>query len=216
MGTGSSGPAGGRQRSGLCDQKCGRPGVILWGKHDEDDSLALHLCIPCLNLLTAALGRQQEQRERMINALVSQIDDIGGLAPRPSMFPPRHQVVVHGGMVFNNIDIKGSTVGAVNTGTIGQVDVAITTIRNHGDDGVAEALKGLTEGLLRADIASSLRDEALELVSVLSVEASAPPEARKRRAALRIAESLSTLLQGASAAASLWHLYGPTITAFFG
>jgi hypothetical protein len=102
-----------------------------------------------------------------------------------------------GDTTFNNITIKDSTVGVVNTGYIGTVDSAISVLEDSGDKAAADALRKLSEEVANAtQISAQVKNDVLELLSVLAAEAAAPKEQRRSRAMLAMAESLALYLKG--------------------
>src|SRR5579872_5007109 len=99
----------------------------------------------------------------MMNYLMDQMDDITGLgglfrSPRIKLPPPTPIVASRGPMTFHNINVQGSVVGAINTGQVQQIDVAIDHIKLGGDTDLAQSLAQFTEALL-ADTALKENDK---------------------------------------------------------
>lgn len=192
-------------------ESCGRPAVLLVGPPNGQ----IPLCIDC-NL---KLAQASAIRHEMITSARDDIWARGAAAtglqnPRP----PRNQTqgLRLGDTTFNNITIKDSTVGVVNTGYIGTVDSAISVLEDSGDKAAADALRKLSEEVANAtQISAQVKNDVLELLSVLAAEAAAPKEQRRSRAMLAMAESLATLLEGAAALSDLSTRYLPLIRGLF-
>ena len=136
---------------------------------------------------------------------------LGGL-PR---FPER-RVVNLGGSTYNNIRVDRSTIGVLNTGTIGNVDGARTRRKQAGESDLAAAVKAFTEALLQSSEAGrDVKNQVLEILSAVAAEATAPKEKRRPAVIRPLLQEISTLVQGVAALSALWAQYGPLITRFF-
>lgn len=192
-------------------QNCGSPATLEVGPPDA----RFPLCIDCNLKLQQAAAIRHAMIVDERNDLLARSSAITGL---PSLRPPlpRAQVLRFGDTTLNNIIIQGSTIGILNTGYLGAVDGAITILGEAGKSDAAEALQGLTEAVTNsADVDSQFKNEALELLSLLAAEASAPQDRRRSKAMLAIAEKLSSLLQGAAALSDLSARWLPPIMCLF-
>jgi hypothetical protein len=153
--------------------------------------------------------------ERELNYLSAEMEAATGLR---GIFPryPERRVIKAGDITMNNIKIDRSNVGVLNTGTIGTVDAAITVLRQSGDQTVSAAIQALTEAIIADRTATEeLKNQALEILSVLATEATAPKEQRRKAVIKTLVLELSTLLGGAAALEQLWHQHSPTLMSLF-
>ena len=104
----------------------------------------------------------------------------------------------------------------INTGTIGTVDAALTTLKQSGESLVASAIQELTEAVaLSESVTNEVKAELLEILSFLATEATAPKERRRSTVAKNLLVDLSTIVAGIASLAQLWQQWGPTLLGFF-
>jgi hypothetical protein len=119
-------------------------------------------------------------------------------------------------VTLHNINITGSNIGVVNTGTIQTVDGAVGVLQSRHDDQLAMALKALTEATANSTALAAVdKQRVLENLSVVSTEAVAPePQRRKIMVRTLLADS-GTVLGVAADVATVWAQWGHVVTAFF-
>lgn len=152
---------------------------------------------------------QQDEHARTMNFLLGQMEaqvGLSGLFPRIEI---PEQITHSGPMTLNNINVKDSVVGTINTGDIERLDLAMSNVRAGGEKDLADVLQRLTQSVLDAtDIAAADRQELLECLSHLAGQAVIPKNERQLSLGRRILSDLERLL---SAAASLTTLVPFTI-----
>lgn len=192
---------------------CQNLAVLLVGP----ESGRIPLCLDCNLKFQQAMELQQDQLIRTHNLLALEFNATAGLPGLCPTLPERPvQVLNLGGATLNNIKISNSNVGVVNTGTVAKVDAAVTVMRQSGENDAATAIAKLTEAVLASvDASDEQKRSIVELLSVLSTEATAPKPIRRGAAMRAIATEISTLTQGVAALSQLWQHYGPVITALF-
>ena len=192
--------------------QCGRP--ALQGIKQEDGSI-VPLCIDC----TLKLHQMHVQRHKMladaINFTADQANLIAGFPIAPKIQTSPMQVLHTGDTTVHNINVGGN-VGVLNTGNIQTVDTAIGCLEDSGDGDTASALKALAEAVLaNAELANEAKDELLELLSLVSLEATRPKQQRKAKAIGPVVDRIAAIFGGLSGLSQLWTQYGPTIYAHF-
>lgn len=190
---------------------CSNQAMFLVGPEDA----RCPLCLDCHAKFVQTLALQNDMLEREMNYLVGMAEATVGF---PGILPrfPQRQVVQMGDITLNNIKIDRSTIGVLNTGTIGTVDAAVTALQQTGDTASAQIFKSLTEAVARdRQLTPETKNQILDLLSLLSTEATAPRERRRSGAMLPLLEKLSNLLSGAAALAQLWAQYGPALQRLF-
>jgi len=183
-----------------CSQ-CNRPAIYMVGEHP--------LCLQCNALHQNILDRQLANHERELDRILDDMEMTTGV-PLPRRRPqPRPAPVIVNGVTLHNINIRDSNVGVVNTGRLSQVDTAISVIGHRGDAQLAAALKALTDAVVgSAALAAPAKQEAIEILSSLSTEATAPPAQRRGSVARTLMGRLKELL---SVAADLAEVYQPAL-----
>lgn len=173
------------------------------------------LCLDCYLKYVQASAIQMDVLGQQINYWSQHIDLATGMPGLTPKFPVRRSVYV-GDVTLNNIRIDKSTIGVINTGTIGTVDAAITTLKQFGEQELAAAIQSLTEAVMSSTEASDeIRQQTVEILSILGTEAAAPKEQRRSTVIRRLLVDLATIISGVSSMAVLWQNYGPVIEGFF-
>ena len=175
----------------------------------------LPLCLDCNIKFVQMITLQNDMLERQFNYLAESMDRTIGLPGLTPRFPLRQAVTMEG-VTLNNVKIDRSSIGVLNTGTIGTVDAAVSTLKQSGESDAAETFTKLTEAMARdSELTIEQKNQVVELLSVLSTEATAPKERRRGSAMLPLLERLSTLISGAASLAQLWTQYSPAIQRLF-
>jgi hypothetical protein len=176
------------------------------------------LCLDCYYKFAQINQQQIEMGERQTNFLLDQMDEIMGFQRSGPRFPVRRPppTVNVGASTFNNINVSNSTVGVLNTGNIHRIDNALTILKSGAEADLGEAIKGLSQAILSSQIGNKEKDEALEILSVLSAEATSP-KAKRRASTMKVLWSrLKEIVGMANDLAQAWSNYSPLIFAAFG
>jgi len=114
-------------------------------------------------------------------------------------------------MTFHNIHVQGSVVGAINTGQVQQIDVAIDHIKLGGDQALAQSLAQFAEALLAdTELRENDKKEILEQLSFLSVQTATPKDQRKPGMIRSELEGVGKAILG-TALTALWHHLQPLL-----
>lgn len=168
-----------------CTQ-CGKPAVFELNGHP--------ICVDCnLKVQQAAQIRDNMLKEQE-NFLLDQMDAAIGLG---RTFGPRHTIQAPVTPVSINFD--RSVVGAINTGNVKNMEVALNNI--HAQNGNAElekALKEFTEAVLHEkSLAVATKDGIVEQLSVLAAQAALPKESRLKSVMNALVTSIGTSIPAA-------------------
>ena len=173
------------------------------------------LCLDCHLKFVQVMALRNDMLEREINYLTDVAGAVAGVPGALPRYPPR-KVVSVGNVTLNNIKVEGSTIGLLNTGTIGTVDGAVTALRQSGELKAAEVFTHLTEAVANdRQLSNYVSNEFLELLSVIATEGTAPKDRRRSGAMMPLLDRLATLVSGAASLAQLWNQYGPTLVQLF-
>lgn len=176
------------------------------------------VCLDC-NLKHAQLSAIQcDQLEREMNYAAAHMEAITGMPGTIPRYPPRQVRIVQGGTVtLNNINISQSTIGVLNTGSLQMVDSAITILMGQPETkDIAEAIKSLVNAIASApELSKEDKNEAIETLSVVASEATAPQDKRKSSVVKRLLAHLPDLIKTSASALTIWDKVGSHILAFF-
>jgi len=174
------------------------------------------LCLDCYLKFSQILQQQIENEERMMNYLSDEMAFAVGLPPIGPRFPPRPQPVVVAGAKLHNINVSNSVVGTINTGSIGTVDQSISALVQCGESGIAEAIKSLSEVILKSgDLTQNQKNELIESLSVISKEAATPKEARQNTVALSLLEKAMKITSLANDITDVCQKWWPVLVGVF-
>lgn len=165
------------------------------------------LCLECCAKHEEMVRARTTMMREQVNYLLDQAEAVTGLygvTPRYKITKP---VIHKGPMNFHNIRVDNSIVGAINTGTVGQIDVALDHV--HVESGDPEALKAalkeFTEGTLREEsFTNEAKNEILEQLAFLTTEITKPKQARVAVILKALADSIAVKV-ATTGLADLWN-----------
>lgn len=157
-----------------CSQ-CGKSAVYEVGGHP--------LCLECARKyeqLTISIDRRLKEQHNFLVDQIEAVTGVYGITPRYEISEP----VVHTGpMTFHNIRVSDSVIGAINTGNVRQIDVALDHIQTRATAESADltaALKEFTEGVLQEGIfTQEVQNEILDQLAALTAQITQPKESQK-------------------------------------
>lgn len=191
--------------------QCGRPPMY----QIVIDGHKVNLCIDCQLKMEQIRSRQNEETERIINYLSDNMSAIAGIPSNGPRFPERTTINAEG-TVLNNIHIQDSQIGVVNTGIVQTIDAAVTTIRESGNNDLSRAITELTEAVIGDEsLPEKNQKEALDLVGIVSAEASLPKEDRRKAMIRPLVKEIGVLLQGSAAASVIYDKVLPMLQVLF-
>lgn len=190
--------------------QCNRPAMYQVGEQN------IPLCLDCFFKFSQIQQQQFENNERWINYLNDEMSSAIGLPPMGPRFPPRPQQVVVAGAKLHNIHVNNSVVGTINTGSIGTVDQSISALVQSGEPTLADAIKGLSEGILQSgDLTGNQKNELIESLSVISREAATPLETRQNTVAMALLEKAMKVTALANDITDVCQKWWPVLIAAF-
>lgn len=174
------------------------------------------LCVDCNLKFVQAFQIQQHESAKMINHLHEMAEarlGLTGVFPRIQTSEP---IIHSGALTFNNISVEGSVVGAINTGELHKLDLAMTDISASGNPMLAGHLQALTQAVVNSpDIPDDQKNEAVEILSYLSSQAVLPKDQRKSSIGKTVLSKLETLLNTSASVTTLLSLVLPHLRALF-
>jgi hypothetical protein len=125
--------------------------------------------------------------------------------------------VPHGPVVLNNIKVDNSTIGAINTGNVHSIDVSLTHLHNAGNDRARDALKEVTEAVLKdPTLQETLKQELLEQIAFLGEQSTVAAKDRKPGLIKASLDSIGRTAATATALTTIWQTVDPILRSVFG
>ena len=141
------------------------------------------LCLNCAHKIKQMNYMELVANMQQINFLLGQMEattGLYGLFPKYQIPDAPPIINQQGDITFNNINVEKSVIGSINTGNIGQIDVALSNIKNGGDEELANNIKEFTEAVLAStELTIEMKNEIIEQLSFLSGQATVPKESQK-------------------------------------
>ncbi len=176
-----------------CSQ-CGKPAIF--------EVNGLPICVDCNLKIQQAFQIRDNALKQKHNMLVDQMEAMTGLygvTPRYEIDPPVAPVIHHGPLNYHSIKLEGSVVGAINTGNVEKMEVALNDIHVKNQNPELESrLKEFTEAVLRdRSLSAQAKDEIVEQLTALAGEMAKPKESRSKGVIMAVVKSIAASIPGA-------------------
>lgn len=193
-----------------CSQ-CGKPAIGTVNN--------VPVCVDCNLKVQQAATLQQASLMQHLNYLTDQMESTVGLygvLPRYKIPQPVVNQINKGAITFNNINVDRSVIGAINTGNVQQIDVAMSQIKNSSNNELAEAFKNFTEAIINEkQLNKEDKNQLIEQVSFLASQCTAPKEARKPSIVKSVLSNVKDTVTTVVALNTLWDKLYPLIIQLF-
>jgi hypothetical protein len=171
-------------------------------------------CLDCMERIHRIQSATLRDLDRQINHCASMIEMSMGF-PQGFLIPrvPVTEPLIQGdNMTFNNINVDRSTIGAINTGSIAKLDVAIGQMQNGSQPELAEGIKRLTEAVINSnELGEESKKEVVDQLSFLGEEAANPTEKKGSSILKPILAALGALLVNVDKLKTLWEWVAPML-----
>ena len=176
-----------------------------------------YLCVNCYLKFQEANYLQYIQLASTYNELLDHMDGIAGLPRTGGRFQiPTPTTINTGQTTYNNIQVKDSIIGTINTGNVKKLDSSVSAMRCENRQELADAIQQLTQTILNApDLEPSDKDSALECLSFLSDQALTPEMERQPTVGKTIISTLEKILANTGSVASIWSVVKPLFDGIF-
>lgn len=191
-----------------CSQ-CDKPAIVKYGDLD--------LCVEHYLKMQQAAYLQLSMLAANLNVVRSEIEaGTGGLVALPRMeIPP--PPFIGDSLTLHNINVSGSTIGAINTGTIQNLDGSITLMQSRGEGDLAAAIKELTEAIIRSnEVNESAKNEIVEQLEFLVAQATSEKQKRSIGLVKSALAGIRNLVCVAAGLFAIWDRVEPLFRAAFG
>ena len=115
-------------------------------------------------------------------------------------------------LTLNHIDVSNSTIGAINTGTVKNLDVAISLFQGQRETEIASAVKEFTQALVDSDdLDASTKNDVAEQLAFLVTQVKAKPDERSSGMVKSVISGIRSLVSSTSSLVTLWEKLQPLI-----
>jgi hypothetical protein len=138
------------------------------------------VCIDCNLKIQQAFQIRDNAIKQQMNFLLDQADALTGLSGVMPRYKIQNPVIHQGPLNFHSINVDRSVVGAINTGNVKKMEVALNNVHVQNENPELEtALKKFTEDVLReASLTPQVKNDIVEQLSILTAQAAMPKESR--------------------------------------
>ncbi len=108
-------------------------------------------------------------------------------------------------LIFNNIKVDRSVIGAINTAEVKQIDIAMSKIKNSGNEELAKAVKEFTEAVIsESKLNNETKNQIIELISFLTKQPLLNKEKRQNSIIKAILPRVENLISTIALLMNLW------------
>lgn len=181
-----------------CTQ-CGKPAMYETKGH--------LLCLDCYYKLQSI--NQQQTINYMVerNLLVEQMEATAGLY---GLFP-KYQIPQPSPIISHNFNINNSTVGALNSGYIENMNVNLKQIEKDGNHELSNLINEFTDKVISEDISNEIKNEVLEQLDFL-LNQLAGKEPPKKSLIKSVLKSIPLLIPNIESLVNIWDIISNKIS----
>jgi hypothetical protein len=191
-----------------CSQ-CGKPAIVNFGGHG--------LCVEHYLKLQQANYLQSSMLTAMFNLSADQLDKATGYIMRHSRIELPRVPFIGDTLTLNNINVNSSNIGAINTGTVQNLDASITVAKTQGQPDLAEAVNKLAQAVIdNTEINDAMKNEIAEQLVFLMSQVTAKPEDRSKGMIRSILNGLKSSISVTAGLLTIWDKVEPLLHAVFG
>ena len=175
-----------------------------------------NLCLHCYEKLKKIHQQEFTNQASMINFLRDKIDESLGM-PSSSRIEIPYPVVDKGNVTHTFINIDRSVIGAVNTGTINNLNQSMNNINNQGNQEIAKLLSSFTESMMKSqEITKDTQNQLLEKVAFLAEQILADKSLQKKSMLKDTIESIENKVSTVGSLLAIWKTINPILKTLFG
>lgn len=148
--------------SGKTCVQCGKPAVAQLGEHP--------ICLDHYLALQQTEHTRFAREAARANHAIEMMEASTGVYGFPRIQAPQAGPNFNTGNTnYHNVSLSNSVVGAVNTGYVQRLNVAVSTLSQAGQEELADSLKRFSEALLSSrELESEVRTRVLEQLDYLT------------------------------------------------
>lgn len=178
-------------------------------------SSGILLCVDCCYKHNQITQSQLNAAREEANYLMDQMWDAVGLPGHGPRYSTQQPINV-GDVNLQDIEVKDSVVGMINTGNMRIIDTCITALKNTGNENFADAITALTKAVITKDtIQSDIRNEILEILGFLSHEGTLSKNNQRKSVIKPLLARFKEILKVDKQLTQLWEKYGSIVESVF-
>jgi hypothetical protein len=117
---------------------------------------------------------------------------------------------------LNQLAVDHSVIGAINTGQIRNLNVALDNVKNAGSPELANALQQLTEAVLASsELSPEKKKLAVNHLSNITDQAALPKDKRQSRIGRKILEGFERVISVSPVLLGIWDTVQPLVETIF-
>jgi len=175
----------------------------------------LGLCVEHHLKMQQATYLQVSMNAANLNFIRGQIEASTGVPLSQMEVPP--PPFIGDNLTLNNINVSNSTIGAINTGTIQNLDTSITIMKNRGEDDLGKAIAELTEALINSnEVNDAMKREIAEQLEFLVAQATADERNRSIGVVKSTLIGLRNSISIVAGLLTIWERLEPLFRSAFG
>jgi hypothetical protein len=175
------------------------------------------LCVEYYLMAQQATYLHVYMLSKQLNYLTDELEaEDGGLVkfPHIEMAPPPF---IGNNLTLNNINVTKSTLGAINTGTIQNLDAGITLMQSSGESEIAKAVQQLSQAIVDSnEINASLKNEIAEQLEFLTAQILVEKQKRSIGTVRSVLSGIRDVISISAGLLMIWDKVEPLFRAAFG
>jgi len=115
-------------------------------------------------------------------------------------------------LIFNNINVDRSVIGAINTAEVKQIDITMSKIKNSGNEELTKAVKKFTETVIsETKLNNDTKNQIIELISFLTKQSLLNKEKRQNSIIKAVLTHVESLISTIALLLPLWTKLRPLL-----
>jgi len=115
-------------------------------------------------------------------------------------------------LIFNNINVDRSVIGAINTAEVKQIDITMSKIKNSGNEELTKAVKEFTEAVIsETKLNNDTKNQIIELISFLTKQSLLNKEKRQNSIIKAVLAHVESLISTITLLLPLWTKLRPLL-----
>jgi len=186
---------------------CGHEAELMWVVEVGKGRAAL--CLDCQSKYQQIQVTKHNMLVDEMNYLAEEIDFVSGFpgSPRYRRVPSITQINPRN---ESHITVNADQIGIVNSGSIGEINSAITLTKQSNNPQIGDDLRSLTELILSdKDVTNEIRDSLIESLAFLAEQLKQDNQSRKRSMISTVLVNITSSIGAVTGALGIWEKVKP-------
>lgn len=174
------------------------------------------LCLNCYAVMQQMNERNIQMLREEMNYTMDNVNSMFGVSGGPR-YPTKRPVIMAGNTVNqNHVAINNSQIGILNTGNIQNLNQTIDSLYSVSQKELADKVKEFSEAVLNEEgLSKEQKQEILESLDLVTKELFQEPENRKKAIVKTLMNGISSIMQFAANAVTIWPTLQTMLQKFF-